>query len=128
MNPSAREVLEAERRECRNSTQGEYDPTGNGWWRTSECRYYPDDPCHDHRLVLHGIELAERADLDLVEEWAKRFHEVYEEECHNNGWDSRTPVGWDDLPAANRKTTLATVGRILTELARAAFPEVKESE
>ena len=115
MNPSAREVLEAQIDECENCA-----PWGEVGTYTSCCQH--------HRDIAFFIELAERADLDIVEAWAKRFHEVYEEECHNNGWDSRTPVGWDDLPAANRKTTLATVGRILTELAHAAFPEVKEGE
>lgn len=54
INPSAREVLEAERRECNKRGRG----TPN---MIVECNVLLCEGCTHHRGVLHGIELAERS-------------------------------------------------------------------
>ena len=112
MNPSAREVLEAERKEC------------------GHCAELTNKKlCYRHAGVLHGIELAERADL--------------ERECPtNHGGTIKTATYGPGLRRADGsitypmlpKTTFIShktpfcpdCGQALNICA--AFPEVKEKE
>ena len=59
-------------------------------------------------------------------EMARLFHDVYEEEAQNNEWESQTPVGWDDLPPANKRTMLATVARVRSRIAKTVYSELIE--
>ena len=48
-----------------------------------------------------------------VVEWAKRFHVEYEYQAKRFGWDSQTPVDFDELPEANRQTMMCTVALVM---------------
>jgi hypothetical protein len=55
-------------------------------------------------------------DLDqLAEAIARRSHDFYGRHVKANGWSTQesTRVDWDDLPAANRATMLATFKGLL---------------
>ena len=98
MNPSAREVLEAERKEC------------------AMCIYFAHHssyPCDKHTFVLHGIELAERADLERVETLVESLKSKHNEVGGHGSWR-----------AGYRAAMVRAVDEI--EAIRAAFPEVKE--
>ena len=106
MNPSAREVLEAERKEC------------------AMCIYFAHHssyPCDKHTFVLHGIELAERADLERVvsqDMLIPIMRELYQDTLEglpqeSLDWQCGFDAGMDKL-----STKLLAI--------RAAFPEVKE--
>ena len=85
---NAREVLEAERKSCHSC------------WRK-----FPR-ACPIHEGVLHGIELAERADLERVETALVVSF--------------ATDTIWDGAPIGTVRAAIAAI--------RAAFPEVKEGE
>jgi len=92
MNPSAREALEAERWECSHRLR---------------CNL---QACSFHFGVLHGIELAERADLERVVEAVENM-ELKED---REEWEDRHD--WFD----GKYDAIAAI--------RAAFPEVKDGE
>jgi hypothetical protein len=100
MNPSAREALEAERKEC------------------AACIYFAHHssyPCDKHTFVLHGIELAERADLERVVLLRDKI-------AAQKGY-------YEWLPAPERrKISCSDAMDYAIELLCAAFPEVKEGE
>ena len=105
MNPSAREVLEAERKICRDCVRAiAFDLT-----------------CIRHAGVLHGIELAERADLERVvsqDMLIPIMRELYQDTLEglpqeSLDWQCGFDAGMDKL-----STKLLAI--------RAAFPEVKE--
>ena len=55
----------------------------------------------------------EAAWSDRIVEWAKRFHVEYEYQAKRFGWESQTPVDFDDLPEANKQTMLNTVAAVM---------------
>ena len=61
----------------------------------------------------------------IVVEMAKQFHDEYEVQAVRFGWNSQTPVAWDDLPEANKRTMLFTVENVLM-LQRVAFEKLNE--
>ena len=96
MNPSAREVLEAERKLC-------------GRWNNSHrIVLCTEVACPEHAGVLHGIELAERADLE-------RVVKIIRDEKAAWGGTIKFRKEHGALDEA-------------LEAIRAAFPEVKEGE
>ena len=50
---------------------------------------------------------------ERIVEWAKRFHVEYEYQAKRFGWESQTPVDFDDLPEANKQTMLNTVAAVM---------------
>lgn len=114
MNPSAREVLETEQGECTLCKGVALVMIQNGG---------EPFPCKIHRAVLHGIELAERADLERVvsrEMLIPIMRELYQDTLEglpqeSLDWQCGFDAGMDKLSTK------------LLEL-RAAFPEVKDGE
>ena len=112
MNPSAREVLEAERKKCYQCYHG------------YGARFDPMYLCPTHRGVLHGIELAERADLE-------RVVSVLEGEMIRYGagdvcnYDGTFSDGDADTCNPSDYTAIRAIADAIESL-RAEFPEVKE--
>ncbi len=50
---------------------------------------------------------------DYIVEWARRFHIEYEYQAKRFGWQSQTPVSFDELPEANKQTMLNTVAAVM---------------
>jgi len=48
-----------------------------------------------------------------IVEWARRFHVEYEYQAKRFGWESQTPVDFDNLPEANKQTMLNTVAAVM---------------
>jgi hypothetical protein len=59
-------------------------------------------------------------------EMARLFHDVYEEEAARFGWQSQTPVSFEELPEANRLTMLYTVARVRSRIAKTVYSELIE--
>ena len=48
---------------------------------------------------------------DKIVEMARAFHDEYEAQAVRFGWQSQTPVSFDELPEASTQTLLSTIAR-----------------
>ena len=50
---------------------------------------------------------------DKIVEMARAFHDEYEVQAKRFGWQSRTPVSFDELPEANKQTMLNVIAQVV---------------